>query len=246
MLAGGDREKEQGRTLSGVPAYVCLVMLIGGLGLCIASGMVAPAWFEARGLSWLALAGFGLVFVSVGLMALLSGEVIGLVFMLVGLAVGGGAAYVTYAPRDNSVWFMENAVPVMLLSMFVFVGFAFLIVPPVIRRKKLAKYTEEVRATVVSKVARWHRNSEGRRRRSYYLTWRYSYRGEWYTYRSDRGRNPEKRDTGDEGVLRVDPSNPSDAWEEYTVFEKVFFVIMGLLFAGAGGAAMYMFLFLRG
>lgn len=241
-----EKKEQKGQTLSGIPAFLCLTMIICGIGLCIASAMVAPAWFAERGLSWLALGGFGLLFFGVGLAALLSGQIIGLVFMLIGLAVGGGAAFVTYAPKESAEWFMENVVPMLLLSLFVLVGLGFLLVPPVIRRRKLAKYTEVVPATVTGKDMRWHRNSKGHKYRSYHLSWRYSYRGEWHTYRSNHGRNPEKREPGDEGTLRLDPANPSDVWEEDTMLDRAFFIIMGLVFAGSGGFAMYAFLFLRG
>lgn len=234
----GKKKNSEGGHVDGLPAYIILTGLLGGIGLIIAS-LVFQKFFAQRNLSWLVFAGFGLTFFSGGMGALFAGELIGLIFMAVGTMVGGGAAYYTYAPPEGRELLMEYIVPVLMLSVFLIVGLCLTLIPPFLYRKNKRKYSLKVEAEVTGKEMRRSRDSDGHTHRAYYLSWKYYINGKWYHYRSNQGRSPERREAGDRGFLYVNPANVSDCWERWSLLHRAILLLFGIFTTGAAGFGMY-------
>lgn len=233
----GKKESGNGQ-VNGFPAFVTLTGLFSGIGLMVAS-LIFRNFFAAHGLSWLVFAGFGLIFFSAGMGALFSGALVGLIFMVVGTMVGGGAAYYNYASAEGRELFMECIVPLLMLTVFLIVGLGMIFLPPIIYTKKKRKYSLKVDAEVTGKVMRRSRDSDGHTHSYYYLSWKYYINGRWYHYSSNTGRRPERRDVGDHGYLYVDPTNVSDCWEKWSPLFWMMMLLFGVFSTGAAGFGMY-------
>lgn len=234
----------KGRAAVGGPA----ASVFGFLALLCFIGVFITAFFlqdflSDRGLTAVLPCGFGLLFFFAGAMAACTrhGRLLGCLFMTAGAAVAGLSAVYLAGSDDLRGFLMERVVPMAGLSVFVFAGAGFLIVPPMLSKHRSSVYTLAVRATVCGKNEREYRDSENRRHRSWYLDWRYYAGGKQRVYHSITGRSPEKREIGDEGVLYLNPEDLDDVWEKPMMTEKTLFAVIGAMFLAAGLVSMAMF-----
>jgi len=197
---------------------------------------------DETGFAWIMPCLFGCIFLFVGLAVACTkpGRWIGLLFAAVGLCVAGISAVYGISNDATRELMMSQVVPTVFLSVFVLIGVGFLILPGILTRRKAAVYTREVQATVCAKNLRVSRDFDRDRSRTWVLSWKYYAGGRERVYQSNIGRSPERREVGDTGVLYVNPMDSDDVWEKPGPFEKILFLILGVMFAGIGCFAMIM------
>lgn len=243
--AARPREPKQKQSLS-VQGFFGL-FAVGCLAATMLMGFFGTTFLSDHNLEWVLPFMFGLTFFCFGILILSAKQAFGVIFLLAGGAVASVSFLYGTGDVEMQDYLMYHVVPLLGALAFFGAGLGFIIIPPIIKKKKDRKYSLQVNATVVHKEKRVsrHQDSDGHSHTSvtYPLTWRYVVDGQEYKVKNNSARGPEPRNVGDSDIIYIDPENPADIRDK--VIEKwtgLFFAIFGIVFAVPGAVLMFLLL----
>lgn len=219
------------RGLCGMFGILALVAFVSTFAMAF---VFMPA-LEDHDLEWILIACFGGIFMFAGL-AIWSGGagLFPLLFAAVGCVVFSAALVFGMGGEAMQEFMMSQGVPLLAGFAFVAAGAGLLVVPRILHAKRKSRYTMPVTARVVDKQKRISHDSDGHRRTCYYLTWKYVAGGREYTYHSNFGRSPERREPGHVGQLMLDPDDLGRVWEGADGTSMALLSVLGVAFMAAG------------
>lgn len=220
---------------------------VGCLAATMLMGFFGTTFLSDHDLEWALPFMFGLTFFMFGILILSAKQAFGVIFLLAGGAVASVSFLYGTGDVEMQDYLMYHVVPLLGALAFFGAGLGFIIIPPILKKKKDRKYSLQVNATVAHKEKRvsHHRDNDGHSHTSvtYPLTWRYVVDGQEYKVKNNSARGPEPRNVGDSDIIYIDPGNPGDirdkAIEKWT---GLFFAIFGIVFAVPGAVLMFLIL----
>ncbi|MBQ8780199.1 MAG: hypothetical protein IJZ72_00790 [Oscillospiraceae bacterium] len=171
---------------------------------------------------------FGLLFFVTGLVAFCTTKpslrnAPSLIFCLVGAAMVVIPLLKEYT--DTELRFPAEAVPYIIISVFLTIGLCFLIIPTINYAHKKNSCTP-VMALCKELDMHWSRSRNGGRRRVYAPTWEYYYNGQYYTQKSNVYSNIDVPTQGEEYELLIDPEKPEKFYRA-SMKSLIFFWVFG-------------------
>jgi hypothetical protein len=112
---------------------------------------------------------------------------------------------------------------------FMLIGLAFIIIPLLLKRRKLNRCSEKLMATCVKLDSHISTDSDGSSTRVYCPTWRFYFGGLEYNVKEKGYSNINVPKKGEERELYVNPENPREIYRK-NPFVTAILVIMGAIF----------------
>lgn len=165
-----------------------------------------------------------------------------LLFPLVGLLMAGipGVMLLNEKSDDFNFEITEEMIIYLCLFGFLIAGICILIVPMLIRKKKLETCTLTVEARCIDMQYRWHHSRKGRAHKVYAPKWEYMVNGQIYTHQETGYSNVGIPNIGDVEEVLVNPDDPNELYR-YVKSQDLIVKVIGIMFVGVSVLSLFMY-----
>ena len=136
--------------------------------------------------------------------------------------------------------FVERFAVNSFVSIFVLVGIALIVLPPIIHKHKMEVFTVTIEAVCIHLDHHISRTRKGRRTITYAPTWEYDYNGNMYTYKESTYTNLNVPKVGAVYELLINPDEPEELYRPIKSV-RMLLLFMGLMFTAMGILALVMY-----